>query len=371
MNNKQLFAKNLKAARKKAGLNQAQLAEKLSYSGKAISKWESGAALPPSEILPTLAKALEIDINTLFDFREDAGYFLGIDGGGTKTKFVLTDINGNIINELVLGGCNPTVIGIENCANLFYTGITQICQNIPTEKVSVFIGAAGCGIESNKKAIYERLSHMNFSSLAVDRDSENIIAAGLLGKDGVVAILGTGSVIFTSYNRVQHRIGGYGHFIGDTFSGSELGRACLEAVFGQLEKSGPATMLTEKVTAKIGTDISKILSDLYKVGKSYMAELAPFVFEAADKGDAVATDILNRNIKKFASQLSSALAMLPQNRRFPIILAGGITNFADRFAEKLKNEITASNLADIKILDTEPVMGAVMLAAENRSVNNA
>ena len=60
MDNKQLFAKNLKTARVKAGLSQVKLAEMLSYTGKAISKWESGYALPPAEILPKLAKILDV-----------------------------------------------------------------------------------------------------------------------------------------------------------------------------------------------------------------------------------------------------------------------------------------------------------------------
>ena len=362
MENKQLFAKNLKTARKNAGLSQVRLAEMLSYSGKAISKWESGSALPPSDVLPKLAQILNTDLNSLFDFREDASYFLGVDGGGTKTKFMLTDKVGTVLRELTLGACNPTSVGIEKSITVFHDGIKQICNDIPFGKVSVFIGSAGCGIEDNQKIIYERLKMLNLSNLKIGSDAENIISAGLRGKDGVIAILGTGSIIYTSNQDERHRIGGYGHFIGDTMSGSELGRACLEAVFSDIDKSGPKTVLTEKVTAIKGNDVSKILADMYSEGKTYMSELAHLVFDAADQGDAVACAILDRNIERLAKQLSVALSFLPQNDVFPIVLAGGITNFSKQFVDILKSKIASKNLSYIKTLTEDPVVGAVLLA---------
>ena len=88
---KLVFAENLRKYRKEAGLTQVQLAEILSYTGKSISKWELGLTLPPAEVLPDLAKVLGVDLNTLFDFKEDPILYLGIDGGGTKTQFVLCD----------------------------------------------------------------------------------------------------------------------------------------------------------------------------------------------------------------------------------------------------------------------------------------
>lgn len=362
MDNKQLFAKNLKTARVKAGLSQVKLAEMLSYTGKAISKWESGYALPPAEILPKLAKILDTDLNSLFDFREEPQYFIGVDGGGTKTKFMMTDRNGVITNELTLGACNPTSVGIDNSVAIFSDGIKQLCSDIPYGKVSVYIGSAGCGIKANQELISKGLSGLKLSRLQISGDAENIISAALRGGNGIIAILGTGSIIYSVYSNTSHRIGGYGHFIGDTFSGTEFGRACLEAVFADLDKSGSKTIMTKAVTDINGTDVSKMLADMYAEGKTYMARLAHVVFEAAEKGDKVAIEILNHNIKRFSAQLSSALAQLPLDERFDIVLAGGITHFAESFVEELKQNITSSNLNEIKILGCEPVVGAVLLA---------
>ena len=53
-------------------------------------------------------------------------YLLGIDGGGTKTEFLLSDLNGNEIKRLFLGGSNPVNIGIENTLAVLEKGIKQI-----------------------------------------------------------------------------------------------------------------------------------------------------------------------------------------------------------------------------------------------------
>ena len=51
--------------RKEQGLTQAQLAERLSITDKAISKWERGVAMPDSSIMLELCGILEISVNEL------------------------------------------------------------------------------------------------------------------------------------------------------------------------------------------------------------------------------------------------------------------------------------------------------------------
>lgn len=57
--------------RKKQGLSQVQLAEKLNITQGAVSQWEMGLSKPKSEILPELAKALNCTIDDLFEGNSD------------------------------------------------------------------------------------------------------------------------------------------------------------------------------------------------------------------------------------------------------------------------------------------------------------
>lgn len=64
------FSHNIRTLRKKSNLTQDALAEMVGVSNSAISKWELGTSLPDTSILPSLAKALNTDLNSLFSFRE-------------------------------------------------------------------------------------------------------------------------------------------------------------------------------------------------------------------------------------------------------------------------------------------------------------
>lgn len=63
------FAENLKAIRKKHNITQEELADMLSVSRQAISKWESSAGYPETEKLLILAKELNVSLDYLFSDR--------------------------------------------------------------------------------------------------------------------------------------------------------------------------------------------------------------------------------------------------------------------------------------------------------------
>lgn len=367
-NSNKSFAQNLKKLRSEAGLNQNELAERISYTAKAISKWETGTALPPSNVLPLLAQALGTDLNSLFNYRDKATYYLGIDGGGTKTRFMLADSDGNILNSITLPASNPTSVGIDETVNILKDGFKQIL-NVPYNKISVFAGIAGCGIASNSEYVLNELASYNFSKLVVVSDAENVISAGLKGSDGIISIMGTGSATFISKNGKRTRIGGYGHIIGDVFSGAEFGRAAIESALYHLDGSGDKTAITQEILSRVDNieDLPNLIS---AKGKTYLASFADIVFKCAEQGDAIASKILDRNIKRLARQLSAALDNFDGTVAIPIVLAGGITNMSNQFLDKLNQSIISKCPRKIKILKEEPVTGAVLAAGVLVKENN-
>ena len=68
MNNEELknrVGSGIARLRRERGLTQAELAERINYSDKAVSKWERGESLPDVLTLMNLAQILETDLNTL------------------------------------------------------------------------------------------------------------------------------------------------------------------------------------------------------------------------------------------------------------------------------------------------------------------
>ncbi|MBR6737144.1 MAG: helix-turn-helix transcriptional regulator [Clostridia bacterium] len=74
MQNKETFnltvATNIARYRKRAGLTQLALAEKLNYSDKAVAKWESGESLPEAFVLYQIANVFGITFNDLISSKK-------------------------------------------------------------------------------------------------------------------------------------------------------------------------------------------------------------------------------------------------------------------------------------------------------------
>ena len=68
---KDCFMKNLTALRKSAGLTQAELADKLNYSDKAVSKWERGESLPDIYVLKQIADCFGLTVDALISPMEN------------------------------------------------------------------------------------------------------------------------------------------------------------------------------------------------------------------------------------------------------------------------------------------------------------
>ena len=64
--------KNIAYYRKLCGYTQEQLAERIGVTAQSVSKWENELSNPDISILPDLAKALGVDINSLFEEVPDA-----------------------------------------------------------------------------------------------------------------------------------------------------------------------------------------------------------------------------------------------------------------------------------------------------------
>ena len=112
----EILANNIKKCRIKMGLTQSDLAEKLFVTSQAVSKWEAGLNIPDTVNLCTLADIFSTSVDKLLGHSsalDTEKCFIGIDGGATKTKFVLFTESGHIISRINSDGSNPNVCGME------------------------------------------------------------------------------------------------------------------------------------------------------------------------------------------------------------------------------------------------------------------
>lgn len=109
MVNKIHFGKRIAALRRKAGLLQADLAEKLGVTSQAVSKWECGNAIPDIDILLELSHLYKVTINEMLEDIDLLFELTGIKTGSTGIAYFVTEqeqaYNIDWANEIQSGNC--------------------------------------------------------------------------------------------------------------------------------------------------------------------------------------------------------------------------------------------------------------------------
>ncbi|WP_339226604.1 BadF/BadG/BcrA/BcrD ATPase family protein [Oceanobacillus sp. FSL K6-2867] len=300
-------------------------------------------------------------------------YVLGIDGGGTKTKGVITKLNGEKIAEATVGPTNPNSIKKSDLkkelCNLF-TLLKQQNTSCFFQLKHVFAGMSGVGHPATKNMVQKVLTDLlpEHVNITVETDAINALYSGTLGKPGIVQIAGTGSITFgLNKEGVSTRIGGWGHLIGEMGSGFALGRDALEAAFLAHDGLGKSTIISESLLEHFqAVKLSDIIHFVYqeKNQKERVASLSKIVMKAADNGDQVAQEIIRKNAEYMGKSIAFLLIKLFYEREeIPIVVTGGIFNRLDLFQTIIEEEIRQQQLNPLLIVPKmEPVGGAVVAA---------
>ncbi|MBQ2855032.1 MAG: helix-turn-helix domain-containing protein [Oscillospiraceae bacterium] len=123
---------NIAAQRKRAGLTQAGLAEKLNYSDKAVSKWERGESMPDVLTLMQLAEQFEITVNDLLDDPNE------LPGNPGKLEKAMSQVSEKALkrkaNKNVILGLSTTLVWFV--ALLIFVAISSF--NLPYSWISFF-----------------------------------------------------------------------------------------------------------------------------------------------------------------------------------------------------------------------------------------
>lgn len=361
-----IIAENIQRRRKQLGLTQQELGARLGYSVKTVSKWESGNGTPPTVILPELALALKIDVGQLLSRETEARFFLGIDGGGTKTEFALADEDGHVLKSLLLGTSNPSDIGITAALEVLRSGISEVCAHTPKSSIALFAGLAGGSTEGISEQIGQFLNSFGFARVSHGSDAKSAVAAGLGKRDGIVVIMGTGSVAFAQCGGIQTRIGGYGYLLGDEGSGFSFGRDALLTALQCEDGSGDASKIYDLVKARCqGKTVLEKLGSFYEGGKRRIAEYAPCIFDAYETGDAVAKRLLWQNLEKVAQTVRGAARKLPSNLSpVPVVLCGGLAKATGNVIIPILESILSkdSKQYTVSLCTRSMIYGALTLA---------
>lgn len=286
-------------------------------------------------------------------------YLLGIDGGGTKTEFLLTDSSEKEIRRLILGASNPVSIGIEYTYDILNDGITELCEGLNLSEISVYAGIAGAKSGDNQLLINTFLSKFSFASYNCGSDVDLALEVALKGENGVAVIMGTGIVAFARSGEKLHRSGGRGYMIDKGGSGFHFGSDALNSAFEFIEGRGGSETILKLVEKKLGKSIESSVAEIYNGGASFVASFAPVVFDALRLGDSASLEIIDRNAYEAAKIINGALKYINNNNN-KIVICGGLCKQKEILYPFLTKYIKGDFSLDF--LDEPMVNGAISLA---------
>lgn len=309
-------------------------------------------------------------------------YYIGVDGGGTKTHAVITDSSLKVIAEVFAGPSNVQIEGPDSAAAVITELIERCC--VSTGCTTDMVKAVGCGLAgAGRAADQERTAAalkqcaaekgIVLKNIAVENDARAALEGAFAGGPGIVLVSGTGSIAFAKDpSGTVHRAGGWGRYLDDEGSGYCMGRKAVAALGRVIDGIDKETPFTAEIADSFGfTDQKSIIDAVYRKGFD-LASVAPLVLKYAAEGDGLCESIVDEAAAALGSYVNVLCGKLDGaagkgGGGIPLVFSGGLISNGTVLSGLLR-ELLSVELPCVSIVSPaySPAIGAVLLC---RSVN--
>lgn len=306
-------------------------------------------------------------------------YFLGLDGGGTKTHCVLYDRAEDRLEFGVGGATNHEVLpnGMEDLTGALSVIIIPLVERMGIDIGDIDAAAFGIGgvdTPMQHGIISQIISGLGFRNFVLANDACLGIKAEC-GGTGICAINGSGcSVVGINEKGDVFQIGGHNDMSGDKGGGVYLVPAAIRCVYTELFKDGPETAMTSMFFDWIGScdpaDFCQAVAILIQSDKvSAYGTVSRILYRAAAMGDREARRILTESGEDYALTIRCVAKHLQMGSPIEVVLIGShFTKGEDKTTiETIRRELdkdSAGRQYNLRVISTEPVAGALLWALE-------
>ena len=314
--------------------------------------------------------------------KNQIGYILGVDGGGSKTTTQIADTSGKKIAQAVSGSSSYKSVGMKKAIENLNTAVFNAMKNLNVSKninfTSSCFGFAGNNNSTGKDPeVYremvfnEKLSnYLNSERTIICNDTRIGLEAGSKNKNKMILIAGTGSNCFgINEDGKQAGATGWDYILADEGSGYQVGLKALRMIIRAHDGRGKKTLLSKTILKEIKLkNILELTEWAYEIlfSKAKIGELAKTVCITAGMGDEVSIDILTQEVEEAVTSVITVAHKLGfENKNFDLILVGGLFKCKKYFRNILINRLK-ENLSKINFvpLTRNPVEGAIKIAIE-------
>jgi glucosamine kinase len=293
------------------------------------------------------------------------GYYLGIDGGGTKTTCVVGDKT-RVLAIATAGPSNILRVGKMRARKSLRQAIRQACRDArvdPQKITRTCMGVAGGTYISD--IIAGILSGIVAGEIEVRTDSAIALHAAFGAGPGIIVIAGTGSIAYgRNAEGKAARAGGWGFAVSDEGSGHWIGRTAISAALRARDEQHETSLISEISKAWGASNVDNLIRAANASPAPDFSALFPVVLTCAESGDAIAVLVLTRAGEELA-QLAGTVGpqLFAEGGAIPVAMAGSVFRQSPLvrqvFADKLHAEFSTVALKE-EVVD--PVQGALELA---------
>ena len=260
-------------------------------------------------------------------------FFLGVDGGGTKTNIAIMNEAREVVVEASGGPSNPLRVGVETAVTNIIKAADSACDLGGLSRgdiVAAALGLAGVRRTDIRERVRESfIERYGIRKTHVTTDADIALYGTTLGKPGVVVIAGTGSICLgVNDDGIKAIAGGWGPIAGDEGGGRGIADRALHSIAKASDGRGNLTKLSEQAAEYFrASSVENLIGAIYapQMDNSRIAGFARLVVETAIEGDKIAVEIVNDAGRELGAAASAVLKRLGlERRKVPIGCVGSI-----------------------------------------------
>lgn len=259
-------------------------------------------------------------------------YLVGIDGGGTGCRAAIADSRGQILGRGKSGSANIMTDPQGALANMLSAARSACDEAGLLHDVlagsGAVLGLAGANIGDYGARIQAALP---FRASQIETDATIALHGALGNEDGVVAIIGTGSVFVARQGERIRTVGGWGFMVGDLGSGARVGRALLQETLLAHDGVHRGSPLTAEVLRHFENDPQTLVEYAHTARPGEFGTFAPMVFDYADRSDPIGQSLVQGATRSVEEALD---AIMPSNCERLCLLGGLAGRYRDRLGAR-------------------------------------
>lgn len=301
-------------------------------------------------------------------------YYIGVDGGGTKTAYALFDENKKMLANVEGKGSNHENLpgSFDEASDYIIEGINDLCRKAGVEIKDIsftLMGLAGIDHPYQHDRMCALLKEKGLGNFEIFNDGFIVVKAGSETGAAIGYNCGTGvccNAVDSRGNMLQ--LMGLGDFTGDVSGGVSIAVKAFELVYNELFLNAEKTLITKSVKKEYRIEkreeLLALVEKLENGEAEYIRNFVGFFFEAAKRGDGPALDYCAVMAKRGAQAISALANQLEfDGDEIEVVLSGSINVKLDNavYIDMLKIKAQAyceKRLKFIK-LTAMPVTGCI------------